>query len=75
MSAKLNRMKKEHEEAAERLMELMKDFVYTGHQPSQQERYDIYRILSRLHKLDQLIDMEKRYQFFGTYADTLKGHG
>jgi hypothetical protein len=55
------------------LMEFMKDIIYCGKpRASQQERYDLYRLLSRIHKLDQLIDMEKRYASLGTLGEVTR---
>ena len=73
MSAKIRRLEGDFEKANLDLMEFMKDIIYCGKpQASQQERYDPYRLLSRIHKLEQLLDMEKRYASLGTLRDVAR---
>jgi hypothetical protein len=73
MSEKVNRLEVDLEKANTDLIEMMKDIVYCGRpSASPQERYDLYRLLSRIHKLEQLLDMEKRYSSLGKLREVAK---
>lgn len=73
MSEKVNRLEGDLGKANADLIEMMKDIIYCGKpSASPQERYELYRLLSRIHKLEQLLDMEKRYASLGKLREVTK---